>query len=289
MTEHNDEAPEATDEQVGDESTQAAPASDEAPKKEEAAAAAEPSEEEGADAAEAADEADDSADEGDDSADEGDDSEDEADDSTDEGDDAEDDDIAFLDPDDDDVEQEVAVVEPKLVEELRRRVQALRGDLDKTRRESNTYKERLLRSAADFDNFRKRSQREKAELEKFAVEKVVSEMLPVIDNLERALSHGEKTVKKQEGEPSDAAQGLLEGVQMVLRQFRSQLEKHGVKGFESHGEKFDPERHEAVQQVDSDEHETGAIVEVYQRGYFIHDRLLRPAMVVVARNTASGD
>ncbi|MEL6181949.1 MAG: nucleotide exchange factor GrpE [Myxococcota bacterium] len=269
MTEHNDEAPEVTEDKVAEETPQ--PATAEAPAEgvqTSAAASDAPAKE--AEGAAAHDEAA---------------AQDTA---TDEGAGDEEEEIAFLDPDDDEVEQEVTVVEPKLVEELRARITELDRDLEGARRETASYKDRLLRSAADYDNFRKRAQREKADLEKFAVEKAVSEMLPVLDNLERALDHAEKTVGKQDGEPSDAAQGLLDGVQMVLRQFRSQLEKNGVKGFESKGELFDPERHEAVQQVESDTAQTGEIVEVYQRGYFIHDRLLRPAMVVVARNT-SGD
>lgn len=136
---------------------------------------------------------------------------------------------------------------------------------------------RLMRTTADFDNFRKRTQREKADLEKFGMEKFAKEMLPVVDNLERALQHSDAG---EEGEKNS----LVEGVQMVLKQCRQQFARFGVVGFDSVGEKFDPQRHEAIQQKVSEEFETNTVMEEYQRGYHIHERLLRPALVVVARN-----
>ena len=99
-------------------------------------------------------------------------------------------------------------------------------------------------------------------------------MLPVLDNLERALEHGEK---------SEAESSIVDGVKMVFRQFVGALTKHGVVGFESVGEVFDPQRHEAIQQVETADHETGVVLEQFQKGYFLHERLLRPAMVSVSR------
>lgn len=141
---------------------------------------------------------------------------------------------------------------------------------------SNALKGRLLRTAADYENFRKRSDREKEDLRKYGANKVVTDFLPIVDNLERAIAHGEKG--------DEASGGLADGVRMVLRQFATQLEKFGVKGFDSLDEIFDPEKHEAVQQVEREDVPTNTVVEEFQRGYFIHDRLLRPAMVVVAKN-----
>jgi molecular chaperone GrpE len=142
--------------------------------------------------------------------------------------------------------------------------------------EARQMKGRALRAAADLDNFRRRAQKEKADLEKFAIEGLAKDLLEVVDNLERALSHH----KPQ----SDAPDPLFAGVEMVLKQFRQKLVKVGVEGFESQGLPFDPLRHEAIQQVESREHANGTVVTEFQRGYFLHGRLLRPALVVVANN-----
>lgn len=144
--------------------------------------------------------------------------------------------------------------------------------------ERDDYKNRMMRVAADLENFRKRTLREKEDLRRFGIDKVVLELLPVIDNLERALDHAEKA-----SEPSS----IVDGVRMVHRQFISALEKHGVKAFESKGTPFDPQRHEAIQQIETQEHETGTVLEEYQKGYFLHERLIRPALVVVARRSES--
>lgn len=162
---------------------------------------------------------------------------------------------------------EVAVVENALIQELNDKLVALEEERD-------DLKNRLMRSAADLDNFRKRAAREREDLRKYGIDRVVQELLPALDNLERALDHAEKT---------EAGANIAEGVRMVSRQFVSSLEKHGVVQFDARGEYFDPQKHEAIQQVESSEHDTGVIVEQYQKGYFLHDRLLRPALVAVAK------
>jgi molecular chaperone GrpE len=132
--------------------------------------------------------------------------------------------------------------------------------------------ERLLRLGADFDNFRKRSVRQLEEARQFGAERVLYDLLAVIDNLERALSHAQ-------GDNSP----MVEGVRMVTKQFLDVLGMHGVNGFESTDEPFDPERHEAMGQAPCDaDHPPGTVVEEMLKGYFLHDRLLRPAQVVVA-------
>ena len=202
-------------------------------------------------------------------------------------------DVLFLEPDeededeifmaDDDSADEVLVLDTEDAEgnvdeaehdALKKEHEAALGELSAT-------KDRLLRTAADYENFRRRTAKEKQDLERFGSEKVLRDFLPVIDNLERALGH----VAEGEGDTS----GLREGVEMVVKQFQQALEKQGVTGFDSAGEMFDPELHEAIQQVDSEEHPTGTIVTEFQRGYHIHDRLLRPALVVVARNTSDSE
>lgn len=162
---------------------------------------------------------------------------------------------------------EVAVVDNALIQELNDKLVALEEERD-------DLKNRLMRSAADLENFRKRAAREREDLRKYGIDRVVQELLPALDNLERALDHAEKT---------EAGANIAEGVRMVSRQFVSSLEKHGVVQFDARGEQFDPQKHEAIQQVESSEHDTGVIVEQYQKGYFLHDRLLRPALVAVAK------
>lgn len=191
------------------------------------------------------------------------------------------DDALFLSPDDS--EGEVIDVNggggvTELQQDLVAENEALKKQVEELSTECEEQKNRVLRVAADLENFRRRSQREKEDLRKYGIDRVVMELLPAIDNLERALQHA----TSESGENS-----MTEGVRMVYRQLLSALEKHGVEGFDSKGTAFDPQRHEALQQVESTELATGTVVDEYQRGYFLHDRLLRPALVSVAKNVQS--
>jgi molecular chaperone GrpE len=141
--------------------------------------------------------------------------------------------------------------------------------------EKADLRERMLRIAADFDNWKKRSRKELADSEARARENVLRDLLEIIDNLERATS------SLAGGEEADA-KAVREGVELVLRQFRSKLERYQVKPVESVGQPFDPRIHEAISQKPSPEVKPGSIVQEFQKGYFIGDKLLRPAMVVVA-------
>lgn len=142
--------------------------------------------------------------------------------------------------------------------------------------------ERLLRTAAEFDNFKKRAQKEKEDVQKFGAERLLKDFLPVMDNLERALDHADQHDPKQ----------VIEGVRLVHKLFESTLAKHGVTGFSALGKPFDPGLHEALMQQESDE-PAGTVVAEMARGYKLHDRLVRPAAVVVSRARApsgrSGD
>jgi molecular chaperone GrpE len=131
-------------------------------------------------------------------------------------------------------------------------------------------RDRMLRIAADFENFKKRSRREQQDAVRRAEDKLVIEFLPVLDNLERALQHAESE-----------ASPLAEGVRMVQKQFLTLLEKSEIKPFESLGLAFDPERHEAIQQTHSDA-PAGTIAQQLQRGYLRGERLVRPALVMVS-------
>ncbi len=140
--------------------------------------------------------------------------------------------------------------------------------------ERDDLRNKMMRAVADKDNYRKRAEREKTEAKKYAAKSLVNDLLQAVDNLERALAHADRTEEES---------SISEGVRMVHRQILTALERNGVTGYDSLGEAFDPQRHEAVQQRDSTEHATGTVVEEFQRGYFIHERLLRAALVVVAR------
>ena len=152
-----------------------------------------------------------------------------------------------------------------------RMLQDLRQKLEDAQTEAQTNHDRFLRERAELENFKRRMQRERAEALRFASEPLLRELLPVVDNLERAVEHG-----------TGDGQSVLEGVRLVLKAFREVLDRHGVKPIEAVGEPFDPSRHEAMAQVESTEHEPNRVVEQYHRGYLLHDRLLRPALVTVS-------
>ena len=143
--------------------------------------------------------------------------------------------------------------------------------LDALRRERDALQDRLLRTAAEFDNYRKRVDRERRELAEYIAAEVVGEFLPIIDNLERALAAASET------DP------LRKGVELILKQMLDLLRKRGVKPIEALGTDFDPNFHQAVIHEASNAHREGEVMEELQRGYLIGERLLRPAMVKVAK------
>jgi molecular chaperone GrpE len=142
-------------------------------------------------------------------------------------------------------------------------------------REKKELHDRLLRTAADLENFRKRSRKELDDARVRAREEILREILPSVDNLERALTAAQ--------EPNATVTVIVDGVKLVLRQFLSGLERFEIKPFSSLGEAFDPTRHEAVSQIETDAQPAGSVVSELQRGYLIGNRLLRPAMVAVAK------
>lgn len=148
--------------------------------------------------------------------------------------------------------------------------------LEKKEAEVKQLQDRILRLAAEMENTRKRLEREKSEGINFANECLIRELLPVIDNLERALQHGEQDPK---------CKGLLEGVSMTLKNFGDVLGKFGCTPFESVGKTFDPNFHEAVMQQESSEYPEKTILQELQKGYLLRDRLVRPAMVIVSKNS----
>ncbi len=136
------------------------------------------------------------------------------------------------------------------------------------------WKSRAYRQAADLENMRKRHAKEREETRKFGIEGLLKDLLPVVDNMERALGHAET-----EG----GNEGLVEGVRMVWKQFLGVVESYGARPFEALGEPFDPQVHEAMTQMPSADHPPNTVIQVFQRGWMLHDRLVRPAMVVVSK------
>lgn len=158
-------------------------------------------------------------------------------------------------------------------------LEALRDQLEMKDQEAKTTYERLLRQAAELENFKKRMAREREESIRFANEALVKDLLPVVDNLERAVAHAQGG---GDGKP------LVEGVEMVLKGLLDVLTKHGVTPIEAVGQPFDPVRHEAMAQVESDDHEPNTVVQEHHKGYLFKSRLLRPALVSVAK-TCEGE
>lgn len=143
--------------------------------------------------------------------------------------------------------------------------------------------DRYLRLAAEFENYKKRVQKDQAEYTKYAHERLLRELLPVLDNLQRALEHAQQ---------SGSTNGLIEGVELTCKQYLEVLSRFGVRPIPSVGLPFDPAVHQAVATVDSQGQAPNTIVEEYEKGYYLHDRVLRPAVVTVVATTkadGSGD
>ena len=154
----------------------------------------------------------------------------------------------------------------------------LKNELEAARAETSNNWDLYLRERADLENARKRHLRDKEDALRFANDRLLKEMIPVLDNLERAVEHA--------GQGDDGNQGLLEGVNMTINQFRKALEAFGVKPIIAIGADFDPNLHQAMGQIESAEQAPNTVVSEFQKGYLLHDRLLRPSLVMVAKAPA---
>jgi molecular chaperone GrpE len=161
-------------------------------------------------------------------------------------------------------------------EELPNDTEELKKLLAQKTKEAQENYDRYLRLAAELENIKKRQEREVAELRQFANENLLKELVPVLDNLERALDHGRQ---------SEAPEGLMEGLDLVNQDFLRVLGRFGVTPINSVGERFDPAYHHAVMEEEAPEVEDQTVLKELQKGYLLQNRLLRPAMVVVSRNT----
>ena len=148
------------------------------------------------------------------------------------------------------------------------------GEEQKPEEELQIVQDKYMRLAAEFENYKRRAQRDQSDSIRYANESLLKNLLPTIDNLERAI---------KSGNDAGASGPLIEGVELTYKQFLETVGKLGVRQVSSAGETFDPNIHQAVAQVESDSAEPNTVVEEFQKGYFLHDRILRPAMVTVAK------
>ncbi len=156
--------------------------------------------------------------------------------------------------------------------------EAQKTEMEALKAEAEEHRDRSLRLAAELENVRRRSARELESARRFALERFAGELLPVADSLELALSSAE-----------DAPESVREGLEMTLKQLRDVMARHHIEGvMPAAGDAFDPELHEAMATQPSDEAAPDHILHVVQKGYRLHDRLLRPARVIVARSAEPG-
>jgi len=138
--------------------------------------------------------------------------------------------------------------------------------------QSEEYYQQMLRLQAEFDNFRRRTRQEKADILKFADEELITELLPVLDNFDRALAAA-----------NSPSEDFVSGVDLIYRQLKEILANRGLETIPTVGEEFDPNHHEAVMQVDSEDYAENIVAEEFRRGYFLKDKVIRAAMVKVAK------
>jgi molecular chaperone GrpE len=165
------------------------------------------------------------------------------------------------------------------VEQLKAVVAALQGDLEKSAAEISAKQDAYLRAAAETENVRRRLEKEKEEVARYAITKFAKDILSVGDNFQRAIA----AVPKDAVQNDPALKSLLDGVVLAERDYRGVLERHGIRMIDPVGQPFNPHHHQAMMEQENAEVPAGTVLQVYQVGYLIEDRCLRPAMVVVSK------
>ena len=161
-------------------------------------------------------------------------------------------------------------------------VAELEAKLAEAEKQAVEAKDQALRTVAEMENLRKRTSRDLENAHKYALEKFASELLPVIDSLEMGVAAAQ--------DDGVDVNKLREGTEMTLKMFETAIDKFGIKGVHPHGEAFNPDHHQAMSMIDSPEHAPNTVIDVMQKGYLLNDRLVRPAMVVVASaNSGNGE
>jgi molecular chaperone GrpE len=171
------------------------------------------------------------------------------------------------------VEEEETLTADEVTTEVKSEIETLKAELEQKQKDVLENADRVKRLQADFDNFRRRTRQEKEELSTFVVQGLIKDLLPLLDNLERAISV----------ETSDET-SLREGVSMIYKQFFAALEKNGLESIKAVGEKFDPNFHQAIMRVEDADKEDDIVAEELQKGYSVHGRVVRPSMVKVVAN-----
>lgn len=159
-------------------------------------------------------------------------------------------------------------------------VESLKDALAAARKEASDNYERFLRVGADFENYKKRVQRQMDDHRKFSNTELIKDLLPVVDNLERAIA-------AYQDNHANIEACMVEGVEMTLKEVLNILEKHKATQVEAQGKSFDPNYHEAVMQEESEQHPENTVINELQKGYLLHDRLIRPSMVVVSKGSST--
>jgi molecular chaperone GrpE len=186
--------------------------------------------------------------------------------------------IEFIDTDPEPTPESTEVTSPEPDGVVPIEGESQQAEADKLRAELDHVRDIYLRKLAEFDNFRKRVDREREEYRLAGAEDFIRDLLPVLDNFERALEHAD-----------DDSGAFHEGVEMIAKQFKDTLERRGVAEVNPEGQQFDPELHEAVQRVEDSDQTPGNVAFVMLKGYTMGDRLIRPAMVGVVVETQGGD
>ncbi len=154
------------------------------------------------------------------------------------------------------------------------KIEALEKELEKKEKELAECQDKMLRLAAELDNFKKRVEREKLEHIKFALEEFAKELLPFLDNLERAIAMAKETKDMEK---------MIEGIELTLSGYFKTLERFGLKTFVAEGQRFDPNYHEALSVEENPDVEDNIVLKEFLRGYTLHDKVIRPALVVVSK------
>ena len=175
---------------------------------------------------------------------------------------------------DDEFDAEVAAENSENMESKEVDVEFLQNQLEKLQEQSKVSLDKVVRAQAEMENLRKRAARDVENAHKYALEKFTNELLPIMDSLELGLSASVKAKNLDD---------LCKGMELTLEMFNTVMEKFGITMIEPKGEKFNPELHDAVSMQDTDDSNSGIIIEVMQKGYTLNGRLIRPAMVVVAK------
>ena len=165
-------------------------------------------------------------------------------------------------------------VDPEPVQDVISDIESLQNQLEKEKKDSQKNKDLALRAQAEVDNIRKRTARDVENAHKYALERFVNELLPIIDSLELGMSAAESV---------EDIDDLREGMGLTIKMFDTAMNKFNVKAVDPQSEKFNPEQHEAVSMQEIDGTESGIVVKVMQKGYELNGRLVRPAMVIVAK------